>query len=146
MVKRYGPSKYKYVIKVNRDRNGRKVDIWRAFISNYRSGKHWSMDCDTEKQAAIEVDKAFIRIGKDPVNTIRLFQHFKKSRIMKTEVIKTADEWLEETGNSGFEITPCLMEIFARKCAIDFMMEHDEGLPRESWEKIYDDRQQKQEE
>ncbi|GAH84606.1 unnamed protein product [marine sediment metagenome] len=71
MVKQYGPSKYKYVVKVNRDRNGRKVNIWRAFIRDYRPGKHWSMDCDNEREAAIEVDKAFIKIGKDPVNILK---------------------------------------------------------------------------
>ena len=73
MVKQFGPSKYKYVNKVNRNRHGKKINKWMGRIPIYRHGTAWGSKLyDTEREAAIAVDMAFLRIGKKPVNILKL--------------------------------------------------------------------------
>ena len=71
-IKRIAPSKYKYVYKVSIHKHGkRRENKWRAAISNYHHGRCWSAICESERDAAIMVDKALLRIGRDPVNILK---------------------------------------------------------------------------
>lgn len=71
-------SKYKYVSKVGLKDHKRIKIKWRAQISDYNrlsKGKSpYSSYCgffDTEREAAIAVDKAMLRIGRNPVNILK---------------------------------------------------------------------------
>lgn len=98
MGKRYGPSKYKYVTKSNRDRKGEKINKWMGCIPNYRDGAAWSKLYDTERQAAIEVDRAFIRIGKKPVNILK--------KIESAELKNICSKWLWKAFETGTKQDP----------------------------------------
>jgi len=74
--KHIGPSKYKYVSRCERWREGKFIETgWIAVISEYgkysKQGMGWSKFCIDERQAAIAVDEAFLKVGREPVNILK---------------------------------------------------------------------------
>ncbi len=65
-------SSYKYVSLVKIEANGRHSLKWKVYIPYYKDGRSYNKLLDNEREAAIAVDKAFIRISKDPVNILKL--------------------------------------------------------------------------
>ncbi len=59
--RKYYPSKYKYVQNLKKDGN----DVWCINMEGVSKAKF-----DTERQAAIAIDKLLISKGKEPVNIL----------------------------------------------------------------------------
>lgn len=59
--------KYKYVVLYSV--NG--VERWKAYVPGYKERPRWQKFFDTEREAAIGVDKHLIRFGKEPVNILK---------------------------------------------------------------------------
>lgn len=61
ITRKYYPSKYKYVQNLKQDGK----DVWCINMTGISKAKF-----DTERQAAIAVDKLLIKKGKEPVNIL----------------------------------------------------------------------------
>lgn len=64
MIKYVGPSKYKYVTEQLIDGK----TMWRGMF--YKNGSRNGKSFETEREAAIYVDKKLLEQGKEPVNIL----------------------------------------------------------------------------
>lgn len=63
-MRKIGTSKYKYVTKVNQPTGGPK---WRAKPNSVS----WGTLHDSEREAALQIDRWMIRNGREPVNILK---------------------------------------------------------------------------
>lgn len=76
LFKRVGGSIFKYVRNCHRFDNGLQKEyciVWEAILpaSQTFTGYKWSKMFDTERDAALAVDRKLISLGKKPVNILK---------------------------------------------------------------------------